>query len=116
MPDSVANSQAITPASQAAAAATAAASQTADTNSDEGRYIPSPYSEIGKNDNVVNNSTTIINSADNSQKETEPVRTYIPSPQGMVPQGPDMTAADKAMADADNAEKLINETLAQMKM
>lgn len=113
MPDSLANSQAVTPTSHAAATELAAQQGN---DSTKGRYIPSPYSEIGKNDNVVNNTTTIINSADNTQKEMEPVRTYIPSPQGMVPQGPDMTAADKAMADADNAEKFINETLSQMKL
>ena len=110
MPESLSNSQAKTPTSEAAAKA-------ANSAKDGERYIPSPYSEIGKNStSVVNNSTTIINSSDNAKKEYEPVRTYIPSPVGMVPQGPDMTAADKAMADADNAEKFINETLAQLKM
>lgn len=113
LPDSVANSQAVTPASQAAAAAVVNGASQGDNS---GRYIPSPYSEIGKNDSVVNNTTTIINSEDGTKKEYEPVRTYIPSPVGMVPQGPDMTAADKALADADNAEKFINETLAQLKM
>ena len=110
MPESLSNSQAKTPTSEAAAVA-------ANSAKDGERYIPSPYSEIGKDStSVVNNSTTIINSSDNAKKEYEPVRTYIPSPVGMVPQGPDMTAADKAMADADNAEKFINETLAQLKM
>lgn len=48
-------------------------------------------------------------------KQQEPVRTYIPSPEGMVQKGPDTTAADKAMAEADAAEKFINETLATLK-
>ena len=71
--------------------------------------------------------TNLIKMAVNGQKPTqyvrdingklvdaqkEPVRRYIPSPQGMVPQGTDTSAYDKAMAEADMAEKFINETMA----
>ena len=59
---------------------------------------------------VVNNSAN--NSNDNSKTEQEPVRTYVPSPQGMVQQGPDTSAADAAIARADNAEKQIQAVIA----
>jgi hypothetical protein len=48
------------------------------------------------------------------KKEMAPARTYIPSPQGMVAKDPDTTAADKAFAQADMAEKYVNETLASI--
>ena len=32
----------------------------------------------------------------------------------MVPKAPDTSAADKALADADAAEKFVNETLAKI--
>ena len=59
---------------------------------------------------VVNNSAN--NSNDNSKTEQEPVRTYVPSPQGMVQQGPDTSAADAAIARADKAEKQIQAVIA----
>lgn len=99
MPDSVAKSQAVIEK----------------TNSDGDKYIPNSNSEIDKNDSTVNNTITVINSPEEKNKELEPVRTYIPSPEGMVPNSVDITAADKAMADADNAEKFVNETLAQLR-
>lgn len=82
-----------------------------------GRYIPSPDSVFDKNGNVINNNTTVINSVngDNTKSEPEPKRTYIPSPECKVTDNTDMTAAEKALADADNAEKFINDTLSQMK-
>lgn len=62
-------------------------------------YIPSPECKVPSDPN----------------KQQEPVRTYIPSPVGMVPQTPDLSAAEKALADADAAEKFVNETLAAIK-
>lgn len=46
---------------------------------------------------------------------TAPARSYIPNPSGMVQKDPDTTAAEKALADADMAEKFVNETLASLK-
>lgn len=49
-------------------------------------------------------TTTTNNSGD--KKQTEPVRTYIPSPMGVQLQAnEDLSAADAAMRRADNAEK-----------
>lgn len=62
-------------------------------------YVPSPECKVPADPN----------------KQQEPVRTYIPSPQGMVQQAPDLSAAEKALADADAAEKFVNETLAAIK-
>ena len=82
----------------------------------DGRYIPSPDTVFDKNGNIINNNTTVINSnGDQTKKELEPVRTYIPSPECKVTDNTDMTAAEKALADADNAEKFINDTLSQIK-
>ena len=47
-------------------------------------------------------------------KGMAPTRTYVPSSQGMVQENPDLTAAERAMAQADMAEKYINETLASL--
>ena len=44
-------------------------------------------------------------------EEKEPVRTYIPSPVGMVQQTPDMSGINQAMAQADAAEKYANSVL-----
>lgn len=44
-------------------------------------------------------------------EEKEPVRTYIPSPVGMVPQTPDMSGINQAMSQADAAEKYVNSVL-----
>ena len=46
---------------------------------------------------------------------TAPARTYIPNPAGVVQKDPDTTAAERALADADMAEKFVNETLASVK-
>ena len=46
---------------------------------------------------------------------TAPARTYIPNPAGVVKKDPDTTAAERALADADMAEKFVNETLASLK-
>lgn len=45
---------------------------------------------------------------------TAPARSYIPNPAGMVQKDPDTTAAERALADADMAEKFVNETLASL--
>ena len=57
---------------------------------------------------VVNNN---MNANNNSSTEQEPVRTYIPSPAGMVAQTPDQSAANAAMQMADKAEKEIQAVL-----
>ena len=57
---------------------------------------------------------TYIPSPDCQIKGMAPTRNYIPSPQGMVQENPDLTAAERAMAQADMAEKYINETLASL--
>lgn len=44
-------------------------------------------------------------------EEKEPVRTYIPSPVGIVPQTPDMSGINQAMSQADAAEKYANSVL-----
>lgn len=44
-------------------------------------------------------------------EEKEPVRTYIPSPVGMVQQTPDMSGINQAMSQADAAEKYANSVL-----
>ncbi len=65
--------------------------------------------------NSNNNTTTPTATnkpADNNGKEQEPVRTYIPSPMGMVPKGPDTTGLNSAFAEADVAEKQIQDVLA----
>lgn len=46
---------------------------------------------------------------------TAPARTYIPNPAGVVQKDPDTTTAERALADADMAEKFVNETLASLK-
>lgn len=56
----------------------------------------------------VNNNN---NDNSNSNKEMEPVRTYIPSPVGMVPRTPDTTGLDAAFAEADQAEKYVQDVL-----
>ena len=63
-------------------------------------YVPSP--ECG------------IPGAEKNKKQVAPARSYIPNPQGVVVQGPDMTAANQALADAALAEKQIHETLASL--
>lgn len=68
---------------------------------------------------TVTKTTTTTNSTITNKeehKEQEPVRTYIPSPIGMVPpSSTDTTAADQALANADLAEQSINETLKSIK-
>ena len=63
-------------------------------------YVPSP--ECG------------IPGAEKNKKQMAPARSYIPNPQGVVLQGPDMTAANQALAEAALAEKQIHETLASL--
>lgn len=63
-------------------------------------YVPSP--ECG------------IPGAKKNEKQVAPTRSYIPNPQGVVLQGPDMTAANQALAEASLAEKQIHETLASI--
>ncbi len=46
-----------------------------------------------------------------NKTEQEPVRTYIPSPVGMVPQGPDMSAYNQAIAQVDAAEQYAQSVL-----
>ena len=64
--------------------------------------------------NAAKGNTTTQQTEKKENQELEPKRTYIPSPQGMVPKAPDTSAADKALADADAAEKFVNETLAKI--
>lgn len=64
--------------------------------------------------NAAKGNTTAPKTEKKENQELEPKRTYIPSPQGMVPKAPDTSAADKALADADAAEKFVNETLARI--
>ena len=45
-------------------------------------------------------------------KEQEPLRTYIPSPVGMVQQPAAPTGLDAAFAQADETEKYVNDILA----
>lgn len=48
---------------------------------------------------------------ENKAGEKEPQRTYIPSPVGMVPQGPDMSEYNQAIAKVDAAEQYANSVL-----
>ncbi len=57
---------------------------------------------------------TYIPSPDCQIEGLAPKRTYIPSPEGMVQQAPDLTPAERAMAQADLAEQQIHETLATL--
>ena len=78
--------------------------------------MPNPNSNVGQNSTVVNNTTTtIVDGNGQTQATPEPYKTYIPSPDSKVKNNVDLTAAEKALADADNAEKFINDTLSQMK-
>lgn len=56
-------------------------------------------------------NTTDSTKDTDKNKEMEPVRTYIPSPIGMVPQAQDTTGLDAAFAQADQAEKYVNDIL-----
>ena len=57
-------------------------------------------------------TTTTTNTVNNPQKPQEPVRTYIPSPVGViVNNAEDATSADQAMRRADIAEQQALETL-----
>lgn len=61
-----------------------------------------------------NGAQTVTNTANNgaSNKPNEPVRTYIPSPQGVVVnKQTDTSAADAALMRANNAEQLALQTL-----
>lgn len=61
--------------------------------------------------NKQENQTAVKNNADDKNKEMEPVRTYIPSPVGMVQQNSETTGLDTAFAQADQAEKYIQDVL-----
>jgi len=54
------------------------------------------------------------NPANETNAADEPVRTYIPSPEPVILQAPDETRANQALANADNAEKYIIDTLNSM--
>lgn len=83
--------------------------------SPERTYVPSSDSVFNQGSNTVTTTTTTITNGDSDEKtELEPTRTYIPSPECVVKNNTDLTAAEKALADADNAEKFVNETLAQI--
>ncbi len=57
-------------------------------------------------------ATTTNTNQTNNNKQTEPVRTYIPSPMGIhVQSNEDFSAAGAALQRADNAEKLALQTL-----
>ncbi len=58
-------------------------------------------------------TTTTTENADENNKQLEPKRTYIPSPAGMVPKSPDMSALDEAFAMADAAEAEVQNVLAR---
>ena len=56
-------------------------------------------------------TTTKVDKKDD-KKQTEPVRTYIPSPVGVqVQSNEDLSAADAALRRAEGAEKLALQTL-----
>ena len=69
---------------------------------------------------AVNNQNSVSKTAsqeaanvnNDPNKEMEPVRTYIPSPVGMVQQGPDISPLNSALAEADMAEKHVQDILA----
>lgn len=67
----------------------------------------------GQNNNqqTVNNNNNNNENKSGSNKEMEPVRTYIPSPIGMVQQAPNTTGLDAAFAQADQAEKYVQDVL-----
>ncbi len=61
-----------------------------------------------------NGAQTISNTANNAtlNKPTEPIRTYIPSPQGVIVHNQtDTSAADAALMRANNAEQIALQTL-----
>ena len=85
-------------------------------NNGGNRYVPNPNSAFSQNSTVVNNTTTtIVDGNGQTQASPEPYRTYIPSPESKIKNNVDLTPAEKALADADNAEKFINDTLSKMK-
>ena len=61
--------------------------------------------------NTTKTTTTNVDKKDD-KKQTEPVRTYIPSPVGVqVQSNEDLSAADAALRRAEGAEKLALQTL-----
>ena len=66
-----------------------------------------------QNSTTTTTTTTTTNTVNNTPKTpTEPVRTYIPSPQGVVVNNQtDTSAADAAMLRANNAEQIALQTL-----
>lgn len=88
--------------------------QTMTQNSDN-TYVQSPTNLLNKYKNgnyqTTTTTTTTINTV-NNQKSQEPVRTYVPSPAGVIlNNAEDATAADQAMRRADLAEQQALETL-----
>lgn len=59
-----------------------------------------------------NNPQAGQQTTNNPNTTIEPTRTYIPSAAPVQTQGPDMTPADRAMANADKAEKEVQSILA----
>ena len=79
-------------------------------------YTQSPTNLLNKYKNgnyqTATTTTTTTNTVNNPQKPQEPVRTYIPSPVGViVNNAEDATSADEAMRRADIAEQQALETL-----
>lgn len=76
---------------------------------------PYPHIETFKNDPTIPSQMNYNNDNNiNNETELEPVRTYIPSPVGMV-QNYDPTAAEIALNRADMSEKAIQNILGKLK-
>lgn len=74
------------------------------------RYKNQPQNGVQNTTTTTTTTNTVNNTPAN--KPTEPVRTYIPSPQGVVVNNQtDTSAADAAMMRANNAEKIALQTL-----
>lgn len=74
------------------------------------RYKNQPQNGAQNTTTTATTTNTVNNTPAN--KPTEPVRTYIPSPQGVVVNNQtDTSAADAAMMRANNAEKIALQTL-----
>ena len=78
------------------------------------QYQPVQYGTVNSQTPVNNINYPNSNQSDNN-KAIEPVRTYIPSPVGIVQAGPDTTPADKALMQADKAEKQIHDIMANLR-
>lgn len=76
-----------------------------------GQTYQSIHSTNSTTTNTVNN-TVIPPKEQEDNRVLEPVRTYIPSPEGVKVQGEDTTAAEQAIARANAAERKAMEVLA----